>query len=120
MAGPWAAYALVTDISIMAGVDREEFWSAEGYARLHARAIQGPVSEVKSRRQTVVPDYNTTVTAVGIFGAEVLHGTSPRTRAEEHTAGGATLSAPPARHATRSTLHAAPAPRRAGPPPFRA
>ena len=56
MAGPWAAYALVTDISIMAGVDREEFLSAEGYARLHTRAIQGSVSEVKSRRQALVPD----------------------------------------------------------------
>ena len=41
MAGPWAAYALVTDISIMAGVDREEFWSAEGYARRHMAAIRG-------------------------------------------------------------------------------
>jgi hypothetical protein len=51
VAGPWAAYALVTDISILAGVDREEFLSAKGYARLHTRAIQGSVSEVKSRRR---------------------------------------------------------------------
>src|SRR6267142_4386375 len=39
--GPWAAYALVNDISTMGGVDREEFWSAEGYARRHTSAIRG-------------------------------------------------------------------------------
>jgi len=33
--------SLVNDISTMGGVDREEFWSAEGYARRHTSAIRG-------------------------------------------------------------------------------
>ena len=54
MSGPWAAYALVNDISTMGGVDREEFWSAEGYAPPHRSAIRGrqrPGSDVHSEQE---------------------------------------------------------------------
>src|SRR4029077_12811345 len=56
--GPWAAYALVTDIWSVGGVDREEFLSAEAYAPPHRSAIRGrerlAVTCIASRSFTLI------------------------------------------------------------------